>query len=72
MFPQVIRYREPIEIKLQQYNTLLVHFLKGGVEAYTLEMEHDSYEEARLAFTILPLGIDVDAGSSGQPLGPQP
>src|SRR5215471_11991312 len=50
LFPEVIRYREPLGIKLQDYGTLVVQFLRKGVEAYRLEMEHEDYDRARILF----------------------
>jgi hypothetical protein len=53
LFPEVIRYREPLGIKLQDYNTLVVQFLRKGVEAYRLEMEHEDYDRARVLFAVV-------------------
>ena len=59
LFPEVIRYREPLRVMLQDYNTLVVTFLRKRVEAYRLEMEHEDYVRARILFTILHEDLDL-------------
>src|SRR5262245_10812664 len=66
LFPEVIRYRDPLLIKLQDYNTLVVTFLRKGVEGYRLEMEHEDYEKARVVFVAGVGGRWSVAGGQGR------
>jgi len=59
LFPEVIRYREPIAIKLYDHSTLVVQFFRKRVEAYRLELEHEDYDRARILFTIVHKDLDL-------------
>jgi hypothetical protein len=52
-FPEVIRYREPLDVNLASYSTLIVELRSGSVAICRIELDRDTYEDARLTFTNL-------------------